>query len=80
MATTTPSGYTVHGTKKGGIPIKVETRNKGKLVTVVGNVTGNVDALRQELQQALGAGGVCRERGCVEIQGNVTELWCTRLR
>jgi len=65
-----PTEYKVHGTKKGAYPIKVESRSKGKVVTVVSNVHGNADALRQALQAALGAGGVSRGDGSVEIQGN----------
>jgi translation initiation factor 1 (eIF-1/SUI1) len=72
----TMATYQVKGSKKGGLPVTAEKRNKGKHVTVVGNVTGDASALLLELKQALGAGGqVVSSSGNgffqVEIQGEV---------
>merc|ERR1712048_355057 len=65
-----PSGvYSIAKTKKGGLPVRVESRGKGKKVTVVFNVTGDASKLLQELKQAAGCGGVLRE-GTLEIQGD----------
>merc|ERR1712059_28918 len=71
-ATSSPS-YTIGKTKKGGLPIRVESRNKGKKVAVVFNVTGNLKELLTELKHAAGSGGVVRE-DTVEIQGDKTEF------
>lgn len=69
------AAYHVKGSKKGGLPVTVEKRNKGKHVTVVGNVTGDASALLLELKQALGTGGVVSSNSNgflqVEIQGEV---------
>merc|ERR1719319_425749 len=61
--------YTIGKTKKGGLPVRVESRNKGKKVTVVFNVTGDLKLLLSELKQAAGSGGVVRE-DTLEIQGD----------
>jgi translation initiation factor 1 (eIF-1/SUI1) len=67
--------YQVKGSKKGGLPVTIEKRNRGKHVTVVGNVTGDASALLLELKQAFGAGGLVSSSGNgffkVEIQGEV---------
>ncbi|CAH1785135.1 unnamed protein product [Owenia fusiformis] len=61
--------YQVKRTKKGHIPISVEKRNKGKKVTVISNVSGNLPILLSELKHATGSGGVIRDN-TVEIQGD----------
>jgi len=63
------SAYSVGKTKKGGLPVRVESRSKGKKVTVVFNVTGDLKLLLSELKQAAGSGGVVRE-DTIEIQGD----------
>lgn len=64
---TTP--YIVMGSKKGGFPVSVESRARGKRVTVIHNVSGNVEALLSDLKRSVGAGGVVRD-GNVEVQGD----------
>jgi translation initiation factor 1 (eIF-1/SUI1) len=62
--------WTVQGTKKGGLPIKVETRRNGKKVVMIEHVSGDLDALLSDMKCALGTGGVARpEVGTVEVQG-----------
>ena len=78
------SAYSIGKTKKGGLPVRVENRSKGKKVkfnmtstftmsilqvTVVFNVTGDLKLLLSELKQAAGSGGVVRE-DTIEIQGD----------
>ena len=65
--------YTIGKTKKGGLPVRVESRSKGKKVTVVFNVTGDLKLLLSELKQAAGSGGVVREE-TIEIQGDKQEF------
>ena len=66
---TSASAYSIGKTKKGGLPVRVESRSKGKKVTVVFNVTGDLKLLLSELKQAAGSGGVVRE-DTIEIQGD----------
>ena len=61
--------YRVHGSKKGGFPVSVESRSRGKTVTVIHHVSGDVAALLADLKAAVGAGGVVRD-GSVEVQGD----------
>ena len=63
------SPYHVAKTRKGGLPVFVEKRAKGKTVTVVRNVTGDAENLLKTLKKRCGAGGVIRD-GDVEIQGD----------
>merc|ERR1712032_986417 len=65
--------YSIGKTKKGGLPVRVESRSKGKKVTVVFNVTGDLKLLLSELKQAAGSGGVVRE-DTIEIQGDKQEF------
>lgn len=65
--------YSIGKTKKGSLPIRVENRNKGKKVTVVFNVTGNLKELLSELKHAAGSGGVVKD-DTVEIQGDKAEF------
>eukprot|EP00959_Pyramimonas_sp_CCMP1952_P158331 3311220-Pyramimonas_sp.AAC.1 len=59
----------VQATKKGGIPVAVEKRPKGKVVTVVRNVSGDAKGLLSSLQNAAGAGG--SDHGSfIELQGD----------
>ena len=60
--------WAVGKTRKGGFAISIERRAKGKHVTVVGNVSGDADALLRGLKKRCGAGGVVRE-GAIELQG-----------
>ena len=60
--------WTVHGTKKGTLPVQVEKRPMGKKVTLIQNVF-NPDALGKELKVALGTGSTCRP-GEVQLQGD----------
>lgn len=61
--------FRVERTRKGGLPVFVERRAKGKVVTVVRNVSGDTEFLLKTLKKRCGAGGVIRE-GDVEIQGD----------
>mmetsp|Transcript_4858 Transcript_4858/g.13789 ORF Transcript_4858/g.13789 Transcript_4858/m.13789 type:complete len:209 (-) Transcript_4858:984-1610(-) len=61
--------WTVKGTKKGGLPVGVETRRNGKVV-VISNVEGDINVLLADVKRALGTGGVARpDGGYIEIQG-----------
>ncbi|OLP87839.1 hypothetical protein AK812_SmicGene30893 [Symbiodinium microadriaticum] len=69
-------GYVVNATKKGGLPIKVESRAKGKKVTIISGVQGDAQSLVSALGSLLGCGGsVCHAAGQkqVLIQGDQTE-------
>ena len=68
-ASSSAFAYSIGKTKKGGLPVRVESRSKGKKVTVVFNVTGDLKLLLSELKQAAGSGGVVRE-DTIEIQGD----------
>lgn len=61
--------YFVSKTKKGKLPLQCENRSKGKKVTIISNVTGDVSALLHELKKRAGCGGVIRD-GNVELQGD----------
>ncbi len=61
--------FQITKTRKGGLPIFVEKRAKGKTVTVIRNVTGDAQELLRTLKKRCGAGGVFRD-GEVEIQGD----------
>ena len=74
--------FTVRATKKGGIPVAVETRSCGKKVVVVRRAEGDLPALCTALKRVLGTGGVVRwadaqgraaaertGRGSVEVGG-----------
>jgi len=61
--------WVVGKTRKGGFAISIERRAKGKRVTVLGNVSGDAEALLRELKKRCGAGGVVRE-GAIELQGD----------
>ena len=65
-------GFKVMRTKKGGYPIYLEKRAKGKKVTVVRQVTGNSKLLLQTLKTKFGTGGLTKP-GEVEIQGDFEE-------
>lgn len=56
-------------TKKGGFPIYLEKRAKGKKVTVIRQVTGDSKLLLQTLKAKFGTGGLIKP-GEVEIQGD----------
>lgn len=62
-----PPPYTVGGTKKGAMPVSVEKRAKGKVVTVVCNLSGDLKALCKELKHALGTGGLIRDGTVSEV-------------
>jgi translation initiation factor 1 (eIF-1/SUI1) len=61
--------YQVGRTRKGGYALSVEKRSGGKVVTVLGNVGGDADALLGVLKKHCGAGGAVREEG-IELQGD----------
>ena len=52
--------FEVRGTKKGGLPVAVEKRSKGKVVTVLSNLSGDLKELCSLLKRALGSGGAIR--------------------
>jgi translation initiation factor 1 len=64
--------YRVAKTRKGRLPIALEKRARGKVVTVVKNISGDSEALLKELKRRCGAGGVVRDDS-VEIQGDHRE-------
>ena len=66
------TGFKVMRTKKGGFPIYLEKRAKGKKVTVVRQVSGNSKSLLQTLKTKFGTGGLVKP-GEVEIQGDFEE-------
>jgi len=61
--------FSIHRTRKGGMPISLEKRPSGKVATVIANVHGDAEALLVLLKKKCGAGGVARD-GTVEIQGD----------
>ena len=65
-------GFAVMRTKKGGFPIYLEKRAKGKKVTVVRQVTGDSKTLLHLLKSKFGTGGLIKP-GEVEIQGDFEE-------
>lgn len=67
-----PLPFTVHATKKGELPISLDKRKWGKLVTRVDNVGGDVDSLCTAIKGALGTGGHSLP-GAVEVQGDQRE-------
>ncbi|KAF4649908.1 hypothetical protein FOL47_001605, partial [Perkinsus chesapeaki] len=63
-------GYEVECTKKGGAPIKVEKRNKGKKVTIISNINGDNRKLLTHLKTILGVGGTTQGNTSIELQGD----------
>lgn len=61
--------FRVARTRKGGYPISVERRAAGKTVTIVRNVSGDVDALLTMLKKRCAAGGKAFEDS-LEVQGD----------
>ncbi|HIA48459.1 MAG TPA: hypothetical protein EYN96_10950 [Candidatus Hydrogenedentes bacterium] len=64
--------YSVGRTRKGGWPVSKERRAAGKVVTLVGHVSGDTKALLKELQKALGAGGKI-DGDAIQLQGDHVE-------
>jgi len=64
-----PPPYFVCRTKKGGVPVKVESRSSGKKVTLVEHVGGDGKGLAQMLKNRFGTGGLYKD-GVVELQGD----------
>jgi hypothetical protein len=62
--------FTVHGTKRGGLPV-LEEKHKHNYVTMVKNIKGDRKALLLELRNFIGAGGhvVAGDPEAIEIQG-----------
>jgi translation initiation factor 1 (eIF-1/SUI1) len=61
--------YRIAKTRKGGLPVTVEKRARGKVVTVVRNISGDGASLLKDLKRRCGAAGVVREDS-IEIQGD----------
>jgi len=61
--------YFICRTKKGGFPIKTESRSSGKKVTIIEHVNGDAKSLLQDLKMAFGTGGLIKE-DCIELQGD----------
>mmetsp|Transcript_11831 Transcript_11831/g.26881 ORF Transcript_11831/g.26881 Transcript_11831/m.26881 type:complete len:589 (-) Transcript_11831:64-1830(-) len=71
-------GFSVSGSKKGGVPVALEKRPKGKKVTVISNVQGSAQSLVSALNSLLGCGGTCKQEASgqhwtVEVQGDHLE-------
>ncbi len=64
--------YQIGRTKKGGFPVSLEKRASGKKVTVLRNVTGDIQGLLKTLKKHCGAGGIVRD-DTLEIQGDQRE-------
>lgn len=62
--------YFIGKTKKGKLPLTCESRAKGKKVTVISNVSGDAKALLSELKRRAGCGGIVRDEGSIELQGD----------
>ena len=71
--------FSVQRTKKGGFPVFLEKRPNGKSVTVVRNVSGDLEEVLAILKRQCGAGGVVRD-GAIEIQGDHRERVETYLK
>jgi translation initiation factor 1 (eIF-1/SUI1) len=56
-------------TKKGGYPVFLEKRGKGKTITVLRNVEGDLKGVLSLFKQRCGTGGVIRD-GAIELQGD----------
>ncbi len=61
--------FRITRTKKGNYPIFLEKRAAGKMVTVIRNVSGDLEALLSMLKKKCAAGGKAFEDS-VEIQGD----------
>lgn len=61
--------YQVARTRKGGWPVSFEKRAAGKLVTVIGHVSGDGGALLKALRKHCATGGVFKD-DTVELQGD----------
>jgi translation initiation factor 1 len=71
-ATRANTPFRIERTRKGGFPVFLEKRPNGKNVTVIRNISGDLDALVVRLKKLCGAGGTVRE-GAVELQGDHRE-------
>jgi len=69
---TPPPSFRVARTRKGGMPVFLEKRPNGKNVTVVRNISGDLDAALTALKKLCGAGGTARD-DTIEIQGDHRE-------
>lgn len=64
-----PSSYTVRATKKGNVPVVIESRKHHKVV-VLSNVEGDIEKLLSILKKKLGTGGsVQKGNNSIEISG-----------
>ena len=61
--------YFICRTKKGGLPVKVESRSSGKKVTLIENVEGDGKELLHELKIKFGTGGILKSDS-IELQGD----------
>ncbi len=68
----TPSNapaFHIQKTRAGNWPLFLEKRAKGKMVTVIRNLSGDLAPLLAQLKKRCGAGGVLRD-DTIEIQGD----------
>ncbi|MDX9974892.1 MAG: translation initiation factor [FCB group bacterium] len=63
------SGFRVERTRKGGLPIFLEKRPGGKSVTVIRNLSGDLEEVLTRLKKLCGAGGALKD-DTIEIQGD----------
>jgi translation initiation factor 1 len=73
------TGFRIERARKGGYPVFLEKRPNGKTITVVRNISGNLDDLLTRLKKLCGAGGALRE-DAIEIQGDHRDRIETYLR
>ena len=66
--------YTVNGTKKCSIPISLEKR-KGRDLTVLSNVSGDIACLAKEIKKLLGCNCVVRDFSVIEIKAITVTEW-----
>ena len=56
----------MHGTKKGSIPLPIESQAKGQKVNILRNVDGDMEALLTDPKESLGTGCLAHENGSIQ--------------
>jgi len=69
--------YFVKGTKTGNFPVSVAKRRAGKKVTIIDNISGDLQAFLKDLKNHLSVGGSQgMKNGSIEVQGDQTDRVC----